>query len=216
VRVLVACEFSGVVRDAFTRAGHSAISCDLLPSESPGEHYQGELRHCISEMFNRFDIPDLMIAHPPCTRLSNSGVKHLYIDGLEKNGRDEKAWIDLEEAAYFYNWVAGLPIERKAIENPIMHRHARVLVNGKATQYVQPWWFGDKKNKATGFRLINLPKLIKTNVVGPMPKTILKGTPEYRSWNEVWYMSPGPDRAKNRARTYPSVAKAMAEQWGVL
>lgn len=215
MRVLVACEFSGIVRDAFIRAGHDAISCDLLPSESSlGKHYQGELRHCVNELFNRFWIPDLMIAHPPCTRLSNSGVKHLYIGGKKTNGRCVKGWNDLEEAAEFYNWVSKLPIERKAIENPVMHKHARELTGNVRPQYIQPWMFGEKKNKATGFRLINLPPLVATNVVGPMPKTVKKGTKEYREWNEVWYMSPGPDRWKNRSRTYLGVANAMAEQWG--
>lgn len=210
MKVLVACEFSGIVRDAFIRAGHDAISCDLLPSESSyGPHYQGDIDDILySEEW------DLLVAHPPCTRLANSGVKHLYIDQSMSNPIDPVMWKEMELAAAFYRKFLTAKAKKKAIENPIMHKHARLLVGGKATQYIQPWHHGQKKNKATGFRLINLPKLEKTNVVGPMPKTVLKGTPEYRSWNEVWYESPGPDRWKNRSRTYHGIAEAMATQWG--
>ena len=120
----------------------------------------------------------------------------------------------MRKAADFYNRICEVDIPLKAIENPVMHEHAMKLIPGVADQFVQPWWFGSKKNKATGFRLINLPPLVKTNVVGPMPKTVKKGTAEYRSWNECWYMSPGPERSRRRAATDPAVAQAIAEQWG--
>lgn len=154
-----------------------------------------------------------LIAHPECTFLTNAASKWLYKNGHSSNGIEEGRWEEMRKAAAFYNAIKDAPVQYKAIENPIMHKHGRELVGGGATQYVQPWWFGSKKNKATGLRLYNLPKLIKTNVVGPMPKTVLKGTEEYRSWNECWYMSPGPDRGKKRARTDPAIAKAIAEQW---
>lgn len=208
MRVLIACEYSGRVRDAFSKRGHDAWSCDLLPTEVPGNHYQGDVFDIINDGW------DLMIAHPPCTRLANSGAKHLYIGCSKRNGINPLKWEEMERGAEFFNKIKNAKIEKKAIENPVMHAHAAHLTGGRATQYIQPWWFGEKKNKATGFRLFGLDKLIKTNVVGPMPKTVLKGTPEYRSWNEVWYVSPGPDRWKERSRTYQGVADSMAQQWG--
>jgi hypothetical protein len=212
MRVLVACEYSGVVRDAFRALGHDAQSCDLLPSEGDpdGIHWQCDILDLLDGGW------DLMVAHPPCTYLSNSGVKHLYIGGRKENGRNEENWELMEQGAEFFNAVADAPIPRKAIENPVMHPHAQKLVGGKATQYVQPWWFGSKKNKATGFRLIELPPLVKTNVVGPMPKSVKKGTAEYRSWHECWYMSPGKDRGHKRAKTNKAIADALAIQWGGL
>lgn len=214
MRVLVACEYSGTVRDSFAAKGHEAWSCDLLPSLTPGKHYQGDVFRFIwleEKMGRNFD---LMIAHPPCTHLTNSASKHLYIDCKKDNGIYQINWDEMEEAAEFYNKFKEVKIQKKCTENPIMHCHARELVGGRATQYVQPWWFGSKKNKATGLKLENLPKLVKTNVVGPMPKTVKKGTKEYRDWNECWYMSPGEDRGIKRAKTDPAVAGAMAEQWG--
>ena len=209
MKIIIACEYSARVRDAFRARGHDAWSCDKLATEGdPRSHIQGDVLEILNDGW------DMMIAHPPCTRLTNSASKHLYIGCKKENGICETNWQGMEEAAEFYNQIQAAPIWRKAVENPIMHCHARERVGGKATQYVQPWWFGSKKNKATGFRLTNLPPLIKTNVVGPMPKHIRKGTPEYRSWNECWYMSPGPDRGKNRARTDQAIAKAMADQWG--
>ncbi len=211
MRILIACEYSAIVRDAFRAKGHDAWSCDLLPTEGDQSyHIEGDV---LKELYRNRGW-DMMIAHPPCTRLTNSASKHLYIGCNKENGVCPVNWEEMEDAAKFYNQIQAAPIERKAIENPIMHCHARERVGGKATQYVQPWWFGSKKNKATGFRLTNLAPLVKTNVVGPMPKTVKKGTAEYRSWNECWYMSPGPDRGKNRARTDPVIAKAMADQWG--
>lgn len=197
------------MREAFRALAHDAISCDLEPA------MDGSPNHIQDDVLNHLrDGWDMMIAHPECRRLANSGVKHLYIDGRSENGRFEENWDKLSDAANFYNTLCKAPIERKAIENPVMHGHAIKLVGGRATQYVQPWWFGRKKNKATGFRLINLPRLVKTNVVGPMPDNIKKDTPEYRSWNECWYMPPGKTRKRDRSETYQGIADAMAEQWG--
>lgn len=116
MRVLVACEFTGTVRDAFTRRGHSAMSCDLLPSETEGEHYQGDV---FDLDFSEFD---LMIAHPPCTYLTNAGVCHLH--------KDTKRWPLLFEGAYFFNKLLNVPIKKIAVENPIMHKYARQLLGG--------------------------------------------------------------------------------------
>lgn len=212
MKILVNCEYSQVITKALRQKGHEAISCDILQTEgNPDWHIQGD---AIEVAYN---IKwDMMIAHPPCTRLANSGVKHLYIDGRKENGFDPEKWHEMMNAVNFFNMLKNAPIPMKAIENPVMHKHAIQLTGGSATQYVQPWMFGTKRNKATGFRLIGLPKLVPTDIVGPMPKTVLKGSKEYREWNHCWYMSPGPDRGKERARTEQSIADAIAQQWGGL
>jgi hypothetical protein len=208
--VLVNCEYSQIITKALRAVGVEAFSCDILDTEgNPDWHIKGD---AIEVAHSRQWAG--MIAHPPCTRLANSGVKHLYIGQKRENGLCAIAYREMMHAAAFFNALKNAPIKFKAIENPIMHLYAADRTGGRATQYVQPWWFGSQKNKATGFRLFGLPKLVKTDVVGPMPKTVLKGTAEYRSWNECWYMSPGPDRGKERARTDPAVAMAIAEQWG--
>lgn len=144
---------------------------------------------------------DLMIAHPPCTRLTNSGVRWLH----ERN-----LWKELEEAAEFYKALRNLPIPKKAIENPIMHHYAKDLLQIGKRQIVQPWWFGEEAFKATGLELIGLPELKPTNKLTP-PKP---GTAEHKKWSSVHRASPGPDRWKERSRTFAGIAKAMAEQWG--
>jgi hypothetical protein len=191
MRVLVACEFSGIVRDAFIAAGHDAVSCDLLPSERPGPHVQG---NALIEAYR--GTWDLMIAHPPCTYLANSGVRWLY--GGKGTVRDPERWSRMEDAAAFFEALLEAPIPRVAVENPIMHRHAGLP---KPSQIVQPWQFGHPETKATGLWLRNLPPLTPTNIVpGREPR--------------VHHASPGPDRWKERSRTLPGIAAAMAEQWG--
>lgn len=146
-----------------------------------------------------------MIAHPPCTYLTNSGVKWLYLGGKKENGRDEKRWAAMYAAADFYRWLRDLPIERKCLENPrAMIGHARKRI-GKAgrIQTIHPWQFGHGETKATGLELINLPDLVPTNIV------------EGRH-ARVHREPPGPDRWKNRSRTLQGVADAFAEQWGNL
>ena len=202
MKVLVACEYSGRVRDAFIAAGHKAISCDLLPTEVPGPHYQGDICDILDNGW------DLMIAHPPCTRLTNAGVRWLHIP---PPGRTlEEMWVDLEKAVGFYKLLRDAKIAKKAIENPIMHRYAKERINPGVRQVVQPWWFGEREFKATGFELIGLQPLEATNKITP-PAT---GTDEHKAWSVVHRMSPGPDRWKNRSRTYQGIANAMAEQWG--
>jgi len=197
MNVLVACEFSGIVRDAFTERGHAAMSVDLLPSEKPGAHYQGDIEQFFHSLLpNSFD---LLIAHPPCTFLANSGVRWLYRDGE----RDEDRWWEMEQSAKFFRRLLELPVARIAVENPIMHRYGKEIIGRGPDQIIQPWMFGHGETKATGLWLKNLPPLEPTNIVdGREPR--------------VHHASPGPDRWKERSRTLPGIAAAMAEQWGAL
>lgn len=206
MRVLIACEFSGVMRRAFRALGHDAWSCDLLPAEDGG------IGHIVGDALNvAYEGGwDMMIAHPPCTYLANSGAKHLYIDGKKENGPDPDRWRAMSEAAAFYTAIRAAPIRRKAIENPVMHCHARERIKVGIRQFVQPWWFGWPEFKATGFELIELPPLVATNrLVPPKP-----GTEEHKQWSKVHRAPPGPDRWKDRSRTFPPIAEACAQQWG--
>jgi len=145
MRVLVACEFSGVVRDAFIRRGHKAMSCDLLPTESPGPHYQGDVMDIIDDGW------DMMIAHPPCTHLAVSGARWF---------KDKKQ--EQEAAIEFVRMLMGAPIEKICIENPVSIISSRIR---KPDQIIQPWQFGHGETKATCLWLKNLPKLEPTNIV---------------------------------------------------
>lgn len=202
MRVLVACEYSGRVRDAFRRLGHDAMSCDLLPTEQPGPHYQGNVLEVLDDGW------DALIAHTPCTRMTNSGVRWLHVPPPGKTL--EQMWRELDEGADLYKAVRAAKIPKKCMENPIMHRYARERISIGFRQVVQPWWFGDPAFKATGLELIGLPELVPTNKLTPP----LKGTDEYKAWSQVHRESPGPDRWKNRSRTYQGIADAMAAQWG--
>jgi hypothetical protein len=193
MRVLVACEFSGIVRDAFRSRGHDAVSADLLPSEQPGPHIEGD---ALGAAWDDQAGWDLMIAHPPCTFLANSGVRWLYNNGARDNAR----WWAMEEAALFMRWLMEAPIARIAVENPIMHGHGKAIIGRGPDQIIQPWQFGHGETKATGLWLKNLPPLEPTNIVdGRVPR--------------VHHASPGPDRWKERSRTLQGIADAMADQW---
>ena len=196
MRVGVACEYSGTVRDAFIRAGHEAISCDILPSESDfGPHYQGDALEFVAN--GDFD---LLVAHPPCTYLSNSGVRWLWNgDGKELPER----WADLEKGAAFFRSLLESDVPRVCIENPVIHSHAAKLIGSSWSQSVQPWQFGLGETKRTCLWLRNLPSLYPT---------------EYVEGREarVWKMGPGPDRQKERSRFFVGIAAAMAAQWGGL
>jgi hypothetical protein len=195
MRVLVACEFSGVVRDAFRARGHDAWSCDLLPSE------RGPMWHIKGDVLQYLDLEwDLMIAHPPCTFLANSGVKWLYKGG-KGTDRDFVRWNDMVEGAVFFADLLNAPIPRIAVENPIMHGYAREIIGGRPTQTIQPWQFGHGETKATQLWLKNLPPLTPTNIVPGREQ-------------RVHLMPPGPERWRERSRTFPGIAEAMAEQWG--
>lgn len=191
MKVLIACEFSGVVRRAFRDAGHDAWSCDLLPAEDGGEHYQDDVLSILDEP-KTFGEWDMMIAHPPCTYLANSGVRWLY----EQPGRRDK----MEDAISFFRTLMYARIPLIAIENPIQHKHARLP---KPDQIVQPWQFGDNETKATCLWLKGLPNLVPSTTVKPDNVQA-----------RVWRMAPGPNRQKERSRFFPSIARAMAEQWG--
>jgi hypothetical protein len=181
MRVLVACEFSGTVRDAFIRKGHYALSCDLLPTESPGPHFQGDVLDILDDGW------DLMIAHPPCTHLAVSGARWF------KNKLPEQ-----EEALAFVQTLLDAPIHRIALENPVSIISSRIC---RPEQIIQPWQFGHGETKATCLWLKGLPKLKPTHIVDGREA-------------KVHRMAPGPDRWKERSRTYPGIAEAMATQWG--
>ena len=181
MRVLIACEYSGTVRDAFIARGHDALSCDLLPTERPGPHYQGSVLDIIGDGW------DLMIAHPPCTHLAVSGARWW------KDKQDEQA-----EALAFVRTLMDALIPRIAIENPISKISTAIR---KPDQIVQPWQYGHGETKATCLWLKGLPKLVPTQVVDGREA-------------RIHMMSPGPDRWKERSRTYQGIADAMASQWG--
>lgn len=181
MKVLVACEYSGRVRDAFIAKGHEAISCDLLPTESDGPHYEGNIFDIIDKGW------DLMICHPPCTHLAVSGARW-FKDKVE----------DQKEALDFVQRLLNAPINKIALENPISVISSKIR---KPDQIIQPWQYGHGETKATCLWLKNLPKLVPTNIVTGREA-------------KVHMMPPGPDRWKERSRTYLGIANAMAEQWG--
>jgi len=197
MKVLVACEYSGVVRDAFLRAGHYALSCDLLPCESTasGDHYQGDVRDVLDHGW------DLMIAHPPCTYLSVSGM-HWTRRGL----RDPKL---TEDALGFVRALMDAPIESIAIENPVSVISSRIR---KPDQIVQPWQFGHDASKKTCLWLKNLPPLHATKIVEPR---IINGRERWGNQTDSGQnrLPPSADRWKIRSATYQGIADAMAAQW---
>ena len=190
MRVLVACEYSGIVRDAFIRAGHDALSCDILPSESDfGPHHEGDVRPLLRQPW------DLVIAHPPCTYLANSGVRWLH-------ERPER-WAKLDDAAEFFRECMYANSRRVCVENPVPHKYAVERIGKQYTQTVQPWQFGHGETKRTCLWLRGLRPLKPTDVV------------EGRE-ARVHRMPPGPDRQKERSRFFRGIADAMANQWGTL
>ena len=201
--VLVACERSGTIRDVLIANGIDAVSCDLEPTDKPGPHIVGDALEQIDRRW------PMVIAHPVCTFLTNAGAKHLYIGGRKENGPDLSRWDAMRKGAAFFNAFKRANASKIAIENPIPHFHARQII-GSPTQYVQPWWFGEEAFKATGFWLTGLPKLVATNKLTP-PKP---GTDEHKRWSFIHRMPPGPDRQAERSKTFPGIAKAIAEQWG--
>jgi len=193
MKILVACEYSGRVRDAFIAKGHEAMSCDLLPTESPGPHYQGDVMDIIHAPW------DMMLAFPDCTYLTNAGVRWLYNrDGSLNLIR----WGKMVRAAYFYKSLLEFKkIKKRVIENPRMHKYAVEIIGSRADQFVHPWWFGHGETKATGLHLRGAKKLKPTNIVEGREARIHK-------------MPPGPNRGKDRSLILPGLATAFAEQWG--
>ena len=183
MRVLIACEYSGTVRDAFIAKGHEAVSCDLLPTEKPGPHYQGDILDILGDGW------DMMIAHPPCTHLAVSGARHFpakIADGRQQEGIN------------FFMQMINAPIQCICVENPICIMSTKYR---KPDQIVQPWQFGHGETKATCFWLKNLPLLTPTKIVEGREARIHK-------------LGPGPNRWKERSKTFQGIADAMAEQWG--
>ncbi len=200
MRVLIACEYSAVVRDAFRAKGHETYSVDLLPTEGdPAFHFVGD----VLPVAYQADYWDLMIAHPPCTFMANSGAKHLYLGAKKENGLNSERWEKMRQAAEFFKALWNAPIPRIALENPIMMSHAKKIIGVEQTQIVQPWWFGHGETKATCWWLKGLRPLVATNIV------------EGRE-QRVFRMAPSEDRWKDRSRTLPGSAAAMADQWGRL
>lgn len=187
-RVLVACEHTGAVRDAFRSRGFDAWSCDFLKDEKNSPyHIKGDVK------FHLTDGWDLMIGHPPCTYLANSGVRWL----TEKSER----YSEMLRGAEFFVYLLLAPIRRIAIENPIMHKYARSVILREPTQIIQPWQFGHEEQKATCLWLYNLPKLVPTDIrKGRISRVV----------NE----SQSGDRWQRRSATYRGIAEAMADQWG--
>lgn len=192
MRILVACERSGVVRRAFAAQGHDAWSCDLVPSDDrSNKHFIGDARDYLND---GWDL--LMVAHPPCTRLCNSGVRWL---------EERNLWADLDDAAALFSAFWNAPIERIAVENPIMHKYAKQRITNyqPPAQTIQPWQFGHGETKATCLWLKNLPKLTPTKIV------------EGRT-ARIHLMPPSEGRSIERSKTYQGIADAMAGQWGTL
>jgi hypothetical protein len=198
MRVLIACEFSGTVRRAFTARGHDAWSCDLLPAEDrSNRHIVGDARDLLND---GWDL--LMVAHPPCTRLCNSGVRWLTKAPPGRTLAD--MWAELETGAALFSAFWNAKIPRIAVENPVMHRHAKALIEDYAppAQSVQPWQYGHGEVKRTCLWLRGLPVLTPTDIV------------EGRE-ARVHRMPPGPNRGKERSRFFSGIADAMADQWGI-
>jgi len=186
LKILIACEFSGIVREAFKQKGHDAWSCDILDTEISGQHIQGDVLEILNDGW------DMMIAHPPCTRLCNSGVMW-----LEKRN----LWDDMYKGAMFFKMLLNVNIPRICIENPIPHKYAIEIIGRKYNQIIQPWMFGHGDTKATCLWLKNLPPLMATKIVTGREQRLYK-------------LPPSKDRAKIRSITFPGIAKAMAGQWG--
>jgi len=190
MRVLVACEYSGRVRDAFLALGHDAVSCDLLPSEAPGPHIQGDVTPLLREPW------DLVVAHPSCTYLANSGVRWRV---------ERREWGQIALAVAFFVQCLNANAPRVAVENPVMHRYGRDQIGRGPDFTVQPWQFGDPYRKRTCFWTRGLPPL--------RPTSAMTASSAEAACHRA---PPSPDRWKDRSRTYPGIANAIADQWGGL
>lgn len=190
LNVIIVCEYSGIVRDSFIARGHNAVSCDILPSDSPGPHLQMDAR------LVDYSGYDLAICHPPCTHLATSGARWF------KNKVQEQI-----DALAFVQFLMDLPVEKICIENPLSVISTRIR---KPDQKVQPYWFGHPEQKTTCLWLKNLPLLVPTNMVAPGPVHITKSGKSMPAWYNI---PPGPDRWKLRSKTFSGLADAMADQW---
>lgn len=203
MRILVACEFSGVVRDAFRRLGHDAWSCDILPTESnPAFHIQCDVLEILNEDW------DLMIAHPPCTYLTVSGNKWFKPEYRE---RFPNRLLEMENAAKFFMKLVNAPIDKIAIENPIGRMST---IYRKPDQIIQPFQFGHPVRKSTCLWLKNLPELKPTNIVPFELDVFASGNRQSKWHTETGRIKDKVERSKARSRTFSGIAEAMAEQWG--
>ena len=193
LKVLVACEYSGRVRDAFAKLGHFAMSCDLLPSDAPGMHYQGDVTDILDQGW------DIMIAHPPCTHLAVSGAKHFA--AKRESGVQQ-------EALEFVRLLLNAPIPKIALENPVSIISSEIR---KPDQIIQPYMFGHEATKTTCLWLKGLPALTPTNIVSKGDRHVTKSGKSLPKW---YNLPPGPDRWKIRSATFQGIADAMAAQWG--
>jgi len=234
MRVLIGQESSGVIRRAFAARGHFAVSVDLLPADDGcrtwgtgdygairaiGTHYQGDIMDFIfADAGGLMDAGfDLAIFHPECTNLTNAGLRWLYKGGRKANGRDPARWKAMYRDCAHYNRLAHAPIARIVIENPRMHPYAEALTRrAQPRQFIQPWMFGHNETKATGLELINVPRLVPTWPTYESFRAATALPKGSRPEPKCHYASPGPNRWKERSRTLPGIADAMAEQWGVL
>lgn len=195
-RILVACEWTGTVRDAFLARGFDAWSCDVVQDEVGSDrHIRADVRTILDRGW------DLLIAHPPCTRLCRSGLRWLHKPPLKRTL--EQMWADLDKAAQLFSTLWNAPVPHVAVENPRMHRHAQERIAGfvPPTQIVQPWEYGHGETKATGLWLRNLPALTPTNIVEGREARIHRMPQSF-------------NRGRERSRTYKGLARAMADQWG--
>ena len=206
MKVLVACEFSGIVRDAFSACGHDAWSCDLLDTERPGNHIKGDVLGILGDGW------DLMVAHPPCAYLATTGNRWMK---PEYRCRFPTREQDRKDAIAFFMLLAHAPIAKIAIENPV---GIMSTIWRRPDQYVHPYFFGDKHSKKTGLWLKSLPKLVSTKVVRP-DTYAYKGNTVRAGWRDpVWHVEtmnlPAEERTRARSRTFQGIADAMAQQWG--
>ena len=192
MKVLIACEYSGIVRDAFAAKGHDAWSCDILPTESPGNHFQGDVLEHLDKGW------DLMIAHPPCTYLSNAGARFLYPKGKLNKDRYNLGL----KAKEFFMALYNAPINKICVENPIS---SKIFALPKYTQTIQPYEYGHPVQKKTCLWLKNLSQLKPTDIIFKRQSTKIPGN---------WFNKGGKDRQKNRSKFFDGFAKAMADQWG--
>ena len=192
MKVLIACEYSGIVRDAFAAKGYDAWSCDILPTESPGNHFQGDVLEYLDKGW------DMMIAHPPCTYLSNAGARFLYPKGKLNEDR-YKLGLKAKE---FFMELYNAPINKICVENPIS---SKIFALPKYSQIIQPYEYGHPIQKKTCLWLKNLSELKPTDIILKKQSTKIPGN---------WFNKGGKDRQKNRSKFFQGIANAMADQWG--
>ena len=210
MKVLIACEFSGIVRRAFVAEGHDAWSCDILPAEDgSNRHITGDVREVLHDGWDM-----MIVAHPPCTRLCNSGVR--WLSSPPPGRTKDQLQTELVAGAALFSDLWNAPIDRVACENPVMHRHAKALIRNYAepAQSVQPWQFGDWETKRTCLWLRGLPPLKPIYPTLQAARTGMGLAEDEAPVARVHRMPPGSDRGKERSRFFPGIARAMATQWG--